>query len=86
VMRTCSNPHVAGAALASIGGEFAQQFAAEARRREISAGALAADLVRTFSATASADQRAGAASATRGADQPILAGLRHILAQASLAS
>ena len=84
VLRTCSNAHVAGAALTSIGGEFARQFADEAQRREVSAGALAADLVRTFSASASADQWAGAAEATRGADQPILAGLRHILTQGSI--
>ena len=43
IVRTCSNAHVAQAAVASIGGDFARRFAA------------------------------------RGADQPILTGLRHIL-------
>ena len=34
IVRTCSNVHVARAALASIGGEFAERFAGLARFRQ----------------------------------------------------
>jgi len=57
IVRTCSNIHVADAALASIGGDFAAQFAAEARRRNMSAGMLAAELVKEFSNRAADEER-----------------------------
>jgi hypothetical protein len=64
IVRTCSNPHVARAALASIGGEFARRFAADASRRDLPSGVLAARFVSAFA---------------EGADQPILSGLLYIL-------
>ena len=81
IVRTCTNVHVASAAVASIGGEFAARFAANASRREVPSGVLAARLVRAFEVHAGADERRSAEAATRGADQPVLAGLRHILAR-----
>jgi hypothetical protein len=83
IVRTCSNIHVADAALASIGGDFAAQFAAEARRRNMSAGMLAAELVKEFSNKAADEERDNVIAAARGADQPVLSGLRHILSQSS---
>jgi hypothetical protein len=80
IVRTCSNIH---AALASIGGDFAAQFAAEARRRNMSAGMLAAELVKEFSNKAADEERDNVIAAARGADQPVLSGLRHILSQSS---
>ncbi|MGD1036489.1 MAG: hypothetical protein ABR878_04695 [Roseiarcus sp.] len=79
IVRTCSNAHVARAALASIGGDFARRFAADAARRDLSSGVLAARLVRAFAMNAEDAEWEEVDDATRGADQPILSGLRYIL-------
>jgi hypothetical protein len=81
IVRTCSNVHVARAALASIGGEFAARFAADAERRDLSTGVLAARMVRAFGDHAAEHERRSVDAVTRGADQPVLAGLRYILAR-----
>ena len=80
IVRTCSNAHVARAALASIGGEFAEQFTADASRRDLPSGVLAARMVRAFAVHAADDERRSVDAVARGADQPVLAGLRYILA------
>ena len=77
--RTCSNPHVARAALVSIGGEFARRFAADASRCDLPSGVLAARFVSAFAENADDEDWRRVAAATRGADQPILSGLRYIL-------
>jgi hypothetical protein len=79
IVRTCSNPHVARAAVASIGGDFAQRFSHDAAKRNLNSGLFAAGLVRRFSRQAGAGDWEGVSEATRGADQPILSGLRYIL-------
>jgi hypothetical protein len=79
IVRTCSNPHVARAALASIGGEFARRFAVDASRRDLPSGVLAARFVRAFADNADDEDWRRVAAATRGADQPILSGLLYIL-------
>ena len=79
ILRTCSNPHVARAAVASIGGDFARRFSRDAAKRNLTSGILAASLVRRFSRQAGAREWEGIDEATRGADQPILSGLRYIL-------
>ncbi len=79
IVHTCSNAHVARAAVASIGGEFAIHFAARASRNNMSAGVLAARMVREFSIKAADEEWDGVDEAIRGADQPILSGLRYIL-------
>ena len=79
IVVTCSNPHVARAAVASIGGDFARRFFGEAASRNLSSGVLAAGLVRRFAHRAGDCDWEGVEEATRGADQPILSGLRHIL-------
>src|SRR5258708_32520033 len=76
---TCANAHVARAALASIGGDFARRFAADASRRNVPVGVRAALMVREFSARAAGEEWDGVDEAVRGADQPILSGLRYIL-------
>jgi hypothetical protein len=81
IVHTCSNAHVARAALASIGGDFARRFAADASRRNVPVGVLAASMVRDFSAHAANEEWDGVDEAVRGADQPILSGLRYILSQ-----
>ena len=77
--RTCSNPHVARAAVASIGGDFARRVSRDAEKRNLTSGLFAAGLVRRFSRAAGARDWEGVDEATRGADQPILSGLRYIL-------
>lgn len=79
IVQTCSNPHVARAAVASIGGEFARQFLSDAAKRNLSGGLFAAGLVRRFSRQAGAREWEGVDDAVRGADQPILSGLKYIL-------
>jgi hypothetical protein len=79
IVRTCSNAHIAHAALASIGGDFAERFAADASRREMASGVLAARFVRAFGRHAPVGERQSVEALTHGADQPILVGLRYIL-------
>jgi hypothetical protein len=79
ILRTCSNPHVARAAVASIGGDLAQRVSRDAAKRNLPSGIFAAGLVRRFSRAAGARHWEGVDEATRGADQPILSGLRYIL-------
>ena len=79
IVLTCSNPHVARAAVASIGGDFAQAFSRDAATRKLSSGLFAAHLVRHFARRAGDADWEAVDEATRGADQPILSGLRYIL-------
>ncbi len=79
IVLTCSNPHVARAAVASIGGDFARRFSRDAAKRNLTSGVFAAGLVRRFSRRAADGDWEGVGQATRGADQPVLSGLRYIL-------
>jgi hypothetical protein len=79
IVLTCSNPHVAEAAVLSIGGDFARRVSSDAARRNLTSGAFAAGLVRRFSRRARDGDWEGVGHAARGADQPILSGLRYIL-------
>jgi hypothetical protein len=79
IVHTCSNSEVARAAVVSIGGEFAQRFAADASRRDLSSGVWAARLVREFADKADEVEWHRVSAAAYGADQPILGGLRYIL-------
>jgi hypothetical protein len=79
IVLTCSNPHVARAAVLSIGGDFARRLSRDAAKRNLTSGAFAAGLVRRFSRQAGDGDWAGVGHAARGADQPILSGLRYIL-------
>jgi len=81
IVHTCSNAHVARAALASIGGDFARYFAAKASAHNLPAGVLAAKLVTDFANSAAEDEWDCVDEAARNDDQPILSGLRYILAQ-----
>jgi hypothetical protein len=83
IIRTCSDANVGGAALASIGGELAEDFVTRASLNNLSPGILVALVVKAFSAQASFDQKCDVWSAARGTDQPILSGLRHILEQSN---
>jgi len=84
IVQTCSNAEVANAALASIGGKFAQHIAAEASRSNLTPGMLTSLIVKEFSANASFDQMADVHAAASGTDQPVLSGLRQILIQSAV--
>ena len=83
IVQTCSNAEVAKAALASIGGKFAEHVVAEASRSNLTPGMLTSLIVKEFSANASFDQMADVAAAASGTDQPVLSGLRQILIQSA---
>ena len=52
IVVTCSNPHIARAAVASIGGEFARRVERDAANSNLSSGMLASRLVRDFACRA----------------------------------
>src|SRR5271156_6885970 len=78
IVHTCSNTEVARAAVKSIGGDFARDFVAEASRRELPSGVLAARLVREFADKADEVELQSVVAATHGSDQPILTGLPYL--------
>jgi hypothetical protein len=84
IIHTCSNVNVASGALASIGGEFAEDFATRALHNNLSPGMLLTLIVKGFSDQASSCQRDEVWRLAHGTDQPILTGLRHILAQSTI--
>ena len=79
IVHSCSNTHVARAAVDSIGGEFARDFAEAASRRAMTRGAWAAHLVREFADSADETEWWGMVAATQGSEHPVLSGLRYIL-------
>jgi len=79
IIVTCSNPHVARAAVASIGGDLARRLEHDADRRSVGIGVLASRRVCDFAKRAHVSDWKGVRAATRGADMPILSGLRYIL-------
>ena len=79
IVLTCSNPHVARAAVLSIGGDFARRLSRDAAKRNLTSGVFAAGLVRRFSRRAGDGDWESVGRVARGADQPILSGLRYIL-------
>lgn len=82
IVHTCSHPAVARAAVDSIGGDFARKINFEASRRRVTPGALAADLVRRFAASADEIDWQQVTAAANESDLPILSGLRLILERA----
>ena len=82
ILRSCSNSHIAGAAAASIGGDFAARMRLLAGAAGMSEGAFVAREVIRFAEEANEEQRAELAAALQGCDQPILLGLRLIVAVA----
>ena len=79
IFHSCTHEKVAQAAVACIGGVFADRVRHVAAVRGQTPGAFAADVVRRFDRTASGDARDILRRALRGSDQPVLQGLRLIL-------
>jgi len=67
IVLTCSNPHVARAAVLSIGGDFARRFSRDAAKRNLTSGVFAAGLVRRFSRQAADGDWEGVGHAAQGA-------------------
>ena len=79
ITRSCSNEKVVMAAVASLGASFAHRVSVAAGQNGLSAGAFAALTVRRFAHTAGEADRKAVRMAMRGADQPVLSGLRQII-------
>ncbi len=79
IVNSCAHEKVAEAALASIGTQFLADVRAAARCKSQSPGAYAAASVSQFRSRAQLNDYAELHSAIRGADQPVLKGLRLIL-------
>jgi hypothetical protein len=84
VIGACSNEYVANWALRSMGGELATQTRREAARQGKPPGRFVAEIVRDFERASDFAALANAARSMRGTDQPLLAGLRFILAHRAL--
>ncbi|MBI5012361.1 MAG: hypothetical protein HZC06_06310 [Methylocystis sp.] len=79
LINSCSNDRVAHAALACIGGGFAERVRAAAEEKGVSVGKFVAMAVREFASRSDeAAQEALRAKVVRD-DQPLLRGLREVL-------
>jgi hypothetical protein len=80
VIGACSNEHVASWALQSLDDDLATRIHREAAHQGKPPGRLVAEIVRNFERTSDFATRASAARSLRGSEQPVLSGLRFILA------
>jgi len=81
VIGACSNEHVASWALQSMDDELATRARREAACKGKPPGRFIAEIVRDFERNSDFAARANAARSIRGSDQPLLTGLRFILAR-----
>ena len=81
ILRSCANPHIAAAAVASIGGAFASRVNLLAGAAGMDAGNFVAREVIRFSEEGGDDLRDELAGALRGSDPPVLLGLQLIVGQ-----
>lgn len=79
LIHSCSNDHVARAALACIGGRFAERVGAAAEDKGISVGRYIVTVVRDFARRADDAAHAELWAKMEGDDQPLLKGLRAVL-------
>jgi len=79
MIHSCSNAHVAEAAVCSIGGAFAERVAAKAHKNGVRVGRFVAIVVRGFARRASAETLLSLSRKIAGADQPLLRGLVHVV-------
>jgi hypothetical protein len=82
LIHSCSNEKVALAAMASIGGGFAERVGGAAQEYGVPAGRLIAWIVRDFGRRASEEMRLALQERVAGADQPLLHALRDIVENA----
>ena len=79
MIHSCSNTHVAQAAVFCIGGAFAERVAAAARQRGMEVGGFVAVIVQEFARCADGEAMRALSCQIAGADQPILRGLACLL-------
>jgi hypothetical protein len=79
MIHSCSNAHVAKAAVSCIGGVFAERVGAAARQRGMEMGGFVAVLVQEFARAADGEAMKTLSREIAGADQPILQGLARLL-------
>lgn len=79
LFRSCSNEHVAAAAIACIGGALEKRVAAAARGAGLSHGAFVVRLLTDYDRMASPKRRTALEQGMSRGDMPILAGLRHVV-------
>ena len=79
LIHTCSNEHVARAAVRSLGGELAARVSREADRRGKSVGAYVAETLHDFECGSDLRVWGQAERSSRDADQPLLAALYFVL-------
>jgi len=79
MIHSCSNAHVAKAAVICIGGAFAERVGAAARQRGLEVGGFVAVIVQEFARRADGDAMQALSREIAGADQPILRGLTCLL-------
>lgn len=82
ILHSCSNDRVAAAAVASLGPAFSDRVAAAARRSGMTTGAFVSAIVKRFAAEAGEREWRAVVALVKGADQPVLAGLKFIVARA----
>ncbi len=78
ILHSCADVGVAEAAVASIGGDFAESLRAEASHIGVSVGALTVALVSSFTIDATERDWRQLMAALAGEDHPVLSGLRTI--------
>lgn len=79
LIHSCSNDKVAQAALACIGGRFADRVRAAAHEKGMNAGRFVVVVVKTFACRANQDTHRALMQKIAGDDQPLLRGLREVL-------
>jgi len=79
MIHSCSNAHVAKAAVFCIGGAFAERVGVAARQRGMEVGGFVAVIVQEFARRADGDAMLALSREIAGADQPILRGLASLL-------
>jgi len=79
MIHSCSNAHVAQAAVLCIGEAFTERVAAAARQKGMEVGGFVAVIVQEFARRADGEAMRALSCEIAGADQPILRGLACLL-------
>ena len=82
MIHSCSNAHVAQAAVFCIGGAFAERVGEAARERGMEVGGFVAVIVQEFARREDGEALRALSREIAGADQPILKGLSRLLESA----
>lgn len=84
ILHACANPHVAKAAVLSAHFLFRQDVESKARQLGLDVGTYVAAFVRAFAAQATHSDRQDLLQAITSAEQPMQAGLKHIIMSSAI--